>query len=222
MLHPQVPGARRGARRSTVGLNLRLAKTEYSTSTTQDERFFEQLFEVEDWIYQHEEIGTIDQPKAWIHLRGGVTAANFVSYPLSCYDEPPDMSSEAVIFATRDANGNRLLLGGSGYHLTASRQFGESDRPGQFTLHYSLALGLLRLFETYRDEIGHPVRVKDRPLAHSEAVKVVSWICDAVLTGRFVSQSLGTCEILAKRLATYSTDDGTTTLATPLTVAMLD
>lgn len=223
MLHPQLPGGRPGTHRGTLGLDLKLAKAERSTSTTQDERFFEQLSEVENWIYQYDEVGTIDEPKAWIHLRGEVTAANFTSQPLRSYSEPPDMSKEAVVFAARDSSGNRLLLGGSGYHLTASTQFGSlGSGPWEQTLYYSSAVGLLRLLETYRDEIEHPVGARDRPLPHHEAGKEISRVCDAVLSGRVLSQPLGTCDLLAKRLATYQTEGGLTTLATPLTVALLD
>lgn len=222
MLHPQIPGGRRGTRTTSIGLDWKLAKAEKADSTTHDERFFEQLSEVEDWIYLHDAVGTIEQPDVWIHLRGDVVAANFTSSPQRSYDKPQDMSKQAVVFAACDAAGNRLLLGGSGYHLTAAQQFGSYEDPMQQTLYYSLGLGLLRLFETYRDEIEHPVSPHDRPLPDDEAGRVVSRTCDAILAGRFLSQSLGTCDVLAKRLATYETEAGVTTLATPLTVSMLD
>ena len=223
MLYPQIPGGCRGTRGGMIGLDLKFAKAEFSSSTNKDDRFFEQLWEVEDWIYRFEEVGTIDEPKTWIHLRGDVTAANFTSSPLCSYDAPPDMSEEAVIFAARDDAGNRLLLGGSGYHLISCRQFGSFDSSWKQPLYFSSSLGLLRLFETYRDDIGHPVCEHDRPLPRSEAGEVVARTCDEVLSGgRVLSQKLGTCDLLAKRLATYSTDDGVTTLATPLTVALLN
>jgi hypothetical protein len=225
MLYPQVSSpARASSREFTV--DLKVVKATQRSEGHAELTVHDKLTAVEDWIYAHEPVGSVDEPDVWLYGRTDLAVVTVTKEGRFSSQKAPE---PAVFFAGRGLSGTMLLMGGSATHLaggTPPPDVGTPDEPGARLgfwpssvswLHNAVA-GYARQFETVPALNGPRDDGKDKE--HTSLLIAA----DDILTH---GAPLGECEFLAKRLSTTygdpfdSTSEVRGLLTTPLFVAML-
>jgi hypothetical protein len=210
------------------GIDLKVA-TFASRPTGAAPTIYQQLEAVEDRVYAHEQVGTIDDPEPWIWGRGPL----HVSYvdPFAARDPaqvPITDDRAAVVFGTQTDDGHALVMVGSAHHLTTQNPRGEQipQMPNWSSLinirrllkHYAQPLELQPSTRDLLADIEPPDPRKFGPDVVYDGVEgVLEYFADSPAN----QVDLGECEYLARQLRSSQTNSGvTTTLATPLFVAL--
>lgn len=215
MLHPQISSSPKISA-SEIGIDLRVIHAKRSTTRNIQAAPLEQLNTVEDWIYSHESVGSVDEPEAWIYGRLNLGASNFAEEEELSEQE---ISAEGVLFGGITDAESAIILGGSGRHLTAGPRY--ADKEGH-SHYFSWSVALMRALTSFnRDADGF--RGYGGPYDDDWLYDEIIRAARHMLNG-YMGMPLGSCEFLAKRLRTVTAgryeEGGIATLATPLFVAL--
>lgn len=246
MLYPQIDQTSASAG-GEVGFDLKIIKASRKTGGRRDPSTYDKLDVIEDWIYAHEPVGNVDEPKAWIYGRMSLAVA-IIDTSWETPD-PDEIKSAAVVYAGRSEDGSWLLLGGSARHLTAERDHNVPRTELSYLTSKitsaadSLHFLLHRCREVFSDgpssdlheqalsdiEERHPWELITMPVhiildnfaGHRRLAAELG-----VPSRRRIISRIGHYEFLAKRLLTAEPEGHPSqrlaTLATPLFVALVD
>jgi hypothetical protein len=227
MLFPQIDRSSNVVGRE-VGVDLKVVKVSRKTDGKDPRSEFEKLAEVEDWIYAHEPVGTVDEPEAWIYgrMRLGMTV---VPKEWERRDFPEVPLDGTVLFAGDSGDGACIVMGGSARHLHDLHSLPASDVGARQAGSNANALGiLLRCYPGF-DTPEPPKGLAERP--SQDRYRMIEQPAKDMLRaatdrGRRSPGGLhvtgGEFEFLAKRLQTAKSGKRTASLATPLFVARID
>jgi hypothetical protein len=215
MLYPQIDQTSRSAG-GEIGVDIKVFKMTRKTDGKKEPTLYEKVTAIEEWLYTHESVGTIDAPAPW--LSGRIDLAEAI-----VRTGPGDSSGDAVLFAGTSPSGSRLLMGGSALHLDRHGASSEDPLP-RVRWHGSREHEIVRILKGFGhiasevDNVGHTDRQASyKAYSMGRVMDGIRWM----LNGRIESHTKH-CEFLAKRLQTMTTDEATVTLATPLFVALAD
>jgi hypothetical protein len=227
MLFPQIDRSPKVVGRE-VGVDLKVVKISSKTDGKNPPSGFEKLAEVEDWIYAHEPVGTVDEPAAWIYgrMRLGMTV---VPKGWERRDSPEVPLDGTVLFAGDSLAGACVIMGGSARHLHDLHALPVADVEYRQAGSNATALGiLLRCYPDFDDPVP-PDGFAERP-SRDRYWLIARPAMDILLaaTGKDrrspggLDAADGEFEFLAKRLQTSTSGKRTASLATPLFVARID
>lgn len=206
MLYPQIDQTSRSAG-GEVGFDLKVIKASRKTDGKKEPTIYEKLAAVEDWIYAHEPVGSMDEPAPWISGR---------------LDLVESIVSESVLFAARNKTLSYLLMGGSAAHLDQARA------PADLPRMRPRSSGTDQIFSALQRFAANTKEIDSAKGSGSFHARTGSYAVTTVVQGidlmfrQPLYPRVQHCEFLAKRLQTITIDEATVTLATPLFVALAD
>ncbi|MCO6004504.1 SAVMC3_10250 family protein [Actinoallomurus purpureus] len=180
------------------------------------------LAAVEDWIYAHETVGNIDEPREWIYGRMPM-AATLMTQAWEA-PTPEQRRQSAALFAARSDAGSHLILAGAARHLVLANnlpQVSEHDRD-MFSSSITLLMLLLQNYPELREAAA---KGDDSRRGANHYLGYLAPAVELLMSGDldgYVSKH--EFEFLAKRVVTATAASGQppATLATPLFVALAD
>jgi hypothetical protein len=196
------------------GVDFKVAKATRTTETSGEVNIYQKLAAVEEWIYGHEPVGSVDEPEPWISGRLELVA--MTRGPKN----RENATAGAIIYCGRTASGARIVFVGSQDHLVGAppeppvsvRRLGPSE-----VVSATRLLG--RLIRQDSDQAPRTIDAADLRMPQ-HAVEAV---------GRLAAnaQSIGVCEFLAKRFRSYVSatnghDGPLLSVGSPLYVALMD
>jgi hypothetical protein len=209
MLLPQIPHQEKVKLAGEIGVNVGVfsAKLKSEVALGLKEDRISRLHAVTKFLEKTQDIGTVDEPKAWVEGSGDIR----IVYP--------DESRRAVFFVGRSAIGTRYALAGSSAHLLTRGGGSAADLGWSFLPDLMAALNsMIRVFENphTRDEAGERTF---KLLAHAYESE---WIDLVAELERQAPPPAMKVHFLAKRLLndTPIHQGFGAVLATPLYIAM--
>lgn len=217
-----------------VSINLALINGAIRLDSAAEQSTYEKLRAVEDWIYAHEPVGSIDEPDKWILAH----APLYVSYvdPYAAREPeqlPITANRAAVVFATQTAQGNGLVMAGSARHLAFIGQNTRNETMARMDIGWSNLIYIRHLLKHYAAPVellpnAHSPLDQVAPIDHRQYGAWALWegvegVLDHFAESPANRLELGGCQFIAKRLGPPQTRNGVTnTLATPLFVGRDD
>jgi hypothetical protein len=240
MLYPQIDQSSRSAG-GEIGVDLKLFRFSRRTDGAKPLSTHDKLAAVEDWIYAHEPVGTVDEPDVWIYGR-----ANLVATTLTLMDRGERVSGPVLFTPAEASPGSELLMGGSAHNMAGQRAYPDMALPAQVR-YASARVELLNVLGRFAADLGLSRSADGRSHEHhdwlvigdlarllrSHCSRIPNWLSayydlDPRAFDAPPPVSIGECEFLAKRLRTQTDQTysqavpETVTLATPLFVAVID
>jgi Family of unknown function (DUF7019) len=231
MIYQQL--AHRYSVRSTeVGVDVKFVKAIRKIERkSADTSIYEKLSIVEDWIYQNEEVGSIEEPATWISARISLRVATGISDP---WNAPP----HPIKYGGITPAGSAILLGGSSNNLTTAidaptPQINVFGDPAYLRNSFEIALHSAfeasahsRRAEELASPAGHQtdsteMATRDRSRREVEAALVYIRF-GMEDNGLPPGDDLGECEFLAKTVHSVRANGKTVTVATPLYVSLME
>jgi hypothetical protein len=227
MLFPQIDRSSK-AMGTEIGINVKVLTFTRKTDRQSPPSAYEKLAEVEDWIYAHEPVGTVDEPAAWIYGRM-LLGMTVVPQDWKRRDSPEVPLDGTVLFAGNSGDGACVVMGGSARHLLDLSALPVADVEYRQPGSNANALGiLLRSYPDFDDPVP-PQGFAKRPLQDRYqmiARPAKDILLAAMGNGRRSPGGLdaagGEFEFLARRLQTVTSGKRMASLATPLFVARID
>jgi hypothetical protein len=245
MLYPQIDQSSRSAG-GEIGVDLKVFRFSRKTDGARTLSIHDKLAAVEDWIYAHEPVGTVDEPDVWIYGR-----ANLVATTLTLMDRGAPVSGPVLFTPAEAAPGSELLMGGSAHNTAGQRAYPDMELPAQVR-YASARVELLNVLGRFAADLGlSKAPNSQEPYGHDEWT-VISGLARLLRSDRNRMPNwlnsvfddfdvfdrpafdaappvlIGECEFLAKRLRTWTEQvhsgaiPEAVTLATPLFVAVID
>lgn len=238
MLYPQIGQTSRSVG-GEVGFDLKVIKASRKTDGKKEPTTYEKLIAIEEWIYNNEPVGSVDEPAPWISARLDLAESRVTARP----DDGTDERSEAVLFAGRTKPGSYIVMGGSADHLVGggtvpglptarSRRSSANEILAALkwstrgSKEYRMGKALQRFaeiaeeadFDTDTELIQALADTSDAPMAL--VAESAHWMLRR--RGRFFLRPVQHFEFFAKRLQTATIGGRSVTLATPLFVSLMD
>lgn len=205
MLYPQINRSSKSAG-GEVGFDIKILKVSRKTDGKKEPSIYEKLTATEDWIYAHEPVGSIEEPRSWIYGRMQISEVAFTG-STSLHKITPGVA----LYGARVERHTYLLMGGSSCHLSPQH------RP---TNTEPIFLGGSNLPVIHRAAIDFAF--SPRKIAIKAPIRwPISEVVDDLIDRSFC-HGLSECEFLAKSLQTLAIDGRVMTVATPLFIAISD
>jgi hypothetical protein len=227
MLFPQIDRSSKAVN-TEFGVNASVLKISRNTEGQNPPSVYEKLAAVEDWIYAHEPVGTVDEPTAWIYgrMRLGMTVVPKDWKRRASRTELP--LDGTVLFAGDSGDGACILIGGSARHLHDPHAMPAVDMQSGRVGSNASALGiLLRSYPDFDDPLLSE-RFAAQPsqdrywLIARPATDILLAAAGDGHSSTGIDAVDGEFEFLAKRLQTAVSGKRTASLATPLFLARVD
>lgn len=206
VIFPSISLTEKKTIKSELSVNLGFMKAARIEEREEYKSHYDQLGIVTKHVLKKMNVGTIDEPKAWIKGKCKVSISKLPS-------------SENAVFFLGETNATKFVLGGSSHHIVGDNlDVSESE---SMSFAPRLVDALEKRFEDL-DLSGEKDEITEITLTHRMAQKGKAW---AQQIEKMLDSSRGVqyqVEFLAKRLVTTEMSGNQYILATPLYVMMND